>query len=74
LGHGLVPTTGDISRGAYGMWIENGKIAYPVAEITINGNLGKILNEIEMIGNDLEFNRSISGPTIKIKELTIGGK
>jgi len=74
IGQGLVPVTGDISRGAFGMWIENGEIAYPVAEITISGNLGKILQEIEMIGNDLEFKRSVTGPTIKIKEMTIGGK
>ncbi len=74
IGHGLVPTTGDISRGAFGMWIENGEIAYPVAEITISGNLGNILNDIEMIGNDLKFKRSVNGPTVKIREMTIGGK
>jgi len=74
IGFGLVPTTGDISRGAFGMWIENGEITYPVAEITISGNLGTILQEIEMVGNDLEFKRSVTGPTIKIKEMTIGGK
>ena len=74
IGQGLVPTTGDISRGAFGMWIENGEIAYPVAEITISGKLGEILYNIETIGNDLKFKRSINGPTIKIKEMTIGGK
>jgi len=74
IGHGLVATTGDISRGAFGMWIENGEIAYPVAEITISTNLGQILKEIEMVGNDLEFKRSINAPTIKVKEVTIGGK
>lgn len=74
IGQGLVPTTGDISRGAFGMWIENGEITYPVAEVTISGNLGEILHNIEMVGNDLEFKRSINGSTIKIKEMTIGGK
>jgi PmbA protein len=74
IGFGLVPTTGDISRGAVGMWIENGEIAYPVAEITISGNLGQILNGIEMVGNDLEFRQSLAGPTIKVREMTIGGK
>ena len=73
IGHGLNPVTGDISRGAYGMWIEKGEIAYPVTEITISGNLGKMLNEIEMVGNDLEFRTAVSGPTIKFQELTIGG-
>ncbi len=74
IGHGTVPTTGDISWGAFGLWIEKGEVAYPVAEVTISGNLGRILNEIEMVGNDLEFKRSINGPTIKIQEMTIGGK
>lgn len=73
IGFGLVPTTGDISRGAFGIWIENGEPVYPVAEITISGNLGTILNQVEMVGNDLEFKRSVTAPTIKIQEMTIGG-
>jgi PmbA protein len=74
LGHGLNPVTGDISRGAFGLWVEKGEIAYPVSEITISGNLGEILNHIEMIGNDLDFQSPISGPTIKIQELTVAGE
>lgn len=74
IGHGLNPLTGEISRGAYGLWVENGEIAYPVSEITIAGNLETILNQIELVGNDLEFRGSISGPTIKIQELTIAGE
>lgn len=73
IGFGLVPTTGDISRGAFGMWIEGGEIAYPVAEITIAGNLGQMLLGIEMIGNDLDYKRMINGPTIKVAAMTIGG-
>ncbi|UCE43293.1 MAG: TldD/PmbA family protein [Candidatus Aminicenantes bacterium] len=74
IGHGLNPVTGDISRGAFGLWIENGEIAYPVSEITIAGNLGMILNQIEEKGNDLEFRSAICGPTIKIHELTVAGE
>jgi PmbA protein len=74
IGHGLNPVTGDISRGAFGLWVENGEIAYPVSEITIAGNLGTILNQIEELGNDLEFRSTICGPTIKIQELTVAGK
>jgi len=74
IGFGLVPSTGDISRGAFGIWIENGELTYPVAEITISGNLGNILKSIEMIGNDIKFKDSITGPTIKISEMTVGGK
>lgn len=74
IGHGLNPVTGDISRGAFGLWVENGEIAYPVAEITVAGNLQTILNQIEEIGNDLEFRGVISGPTIKVRELTVAGE
>ncbi|OVE78899.1 hypothetical protein BVY01_04245 [bacterium I07] len=73
IGQGLVPVTGDFSRGAFGLWIEKGEIAYPVAEITISGNMGDLLRNIELIGNDLEFKRSISGPTVKVSEMTVGG-
>jgi PmbA protein len=74
LGHGLNPVNGDISRGAFGLWVEKGEIVYPVSEITISGNLGKILMEIEELGDDLEFRSAIAGPTLKVAELTIAGK
>lgn len=74
IGHGLNPVTGDISRGAFGLWIENGEIIHPVSEITISGNLRAILNSVEAIGNDLEFRSSVTGPTIKIAEMTIAGE
>ena len=73
IGHGLNPVTGDISRGAFGLWLEGGEIVYPVSEITISGNLGKILKEIDEVGNDLEFKNAVAGPTLKIAELTIAG-
>ncbi len=73
LGQGTVPTTGDISTGAFGLWIENGQIAYPVAEITISGNLGTMLKNITAIGDDLVFDSTHPGPTIKFAEMTISG-
>jgi len=73
LGHGLNPVTGDISRGAFGLWVEKGEIVYPVSEITISGNLGEILNQIDMVGNNLDFLSPLAGPTIKIQELTVAG-
>jgi PmbA protein len=74
LGHGLNSVTGDISRGAFGLWIEKGEIAYPVSEITISGNLGDMLKGVEMVGSDLEFRGSICGPTIKVAEMTVAGE
>jgi PmbA protein len=73
LGHGLNPLTGDISRGAFGLWVEKGEIVYPVSEMTISGNLGTILESITMVGNDLEFRSPVCGPSILIAELTLAG-
>jgi PmbA protein len=73
LGHGLNAVTGDISRGAFGLWIENGEIAYPVSEITISGNLGELLRSVEKVGSDLDFRGSICGPTIQVAEMMIAG-
>lgn len=74
IGHGLNPITGDISKGAFGLWVEKGEIVYPVSEITISGNLADILKQTVSIGNDLEFRSPFAGPTVKIEELLIAGK
>lgn len=73
IGFGRVPTTGDISTGAFGLWIEKGEPAFPVAEITISGNLADVLKGIEMVGDDLDPNDTVSGPTVKTAVMSIGG-
>lgn len=73
MGFGVNPTTGDYSRGASGLWIENGELAYPVEEITIAGNLLQMLRTIEVVGSDLVLRHSVSAPTIKIAKLTVAG-
>ncbi len=65
--------TGDYSSGAAGLWIENGELAYPVSEITIAGNMKRMLLDLE-IGSDLEFRGSIASPTLLIGEMTISGQ
>ena len=52
MGQGVNYVTGDYSRGASGFWVENGRIAYPVQEITIAGNLKDMLQGIEAVGAD----------------------
>ncbi len=74
IGTGVNIVTGDYSRGAAGMWIENGEFAYPVSEVTIAANLQQMLMDIEYIGNDLEFRGSMAAPTIVIREMTISGQ
>ena len=73
LGFGVNMVTGDYSRGAAGMWIENGEPAYPVEEVTVAGNLLDMFKAIEMVGNDLEFRGSLASPTVKIAEMTVAG-
>jgi PmbA protein len=73
MGFGVNQVTGDYSRGAMGIWIENGELTYPVEEITIAGNLKEMLMNIEMVGNDLEFRGRVAAPTIKISQMTIAG-
>jgi PmbA protein len=73
IGFGVNLVTGDYSRGAVGLWIENGELTYPVEEITIAGNLKEMLRQVEMIGSDLEWRGSIAAPTLKIARMTIAG-
>jgi len=74
LGHGVNLVTGDYSRGASGLWISGGELAFPVEEITVAGNLKEIFFNISEIGNDLEFRGAIACPTIRIDRLTVGGE
>ncbi len=73
IGFGVNPVTGDYSRGAVGMWIENGELAYPVEEITIAGNLMAMYKNIDVIGNDLDLRHAVAAPTIKIARMTVAG-
>ncbi len=67
MGFGVNLTTGDFSRGAGGMWIENGRLAYPVSEITISGNLKQMLQDLEMVGSDLDWRGALDAPTLKLR-------
>jgi PmbA protein len=74
IGSGVNTVTGDYSRGAAGLWVENGEIAYPVNEITIASTLQEMLARIALIGSDLEFRSSVASPTLLIQEMTISGR
>lgn len=74
LGHGINYVTGDYSRGAAGYWVENGKIAYPVEEITIAGNLKAMLAGIVAVGNDVQVRGSKQTGSILIDRMTVAGE
>jgi PmbA protein len=74
LGHGVNLVTGDYSRGASGLWISGGELAFPVEEITVAGNLKDMFFNVSEIGQDLEFRGAIASPTLRIDGLTVGGE
>ena len=73
-GHGFNPVTGDLSRGASGLWIENGECTYPVEEITVAGNLGDMLRDVDAVGNDLVWMGSVASPSLRVSRMTVAGE
>ncbi len=73
IGFGVNLVTGDYSRGAAGIWIDGGELAYPVEEVTIAGRLPEMLCDIEMVGSDLTWHGSVAAPTLKIGSMTVAG-
>ena len=71
---GYNQTTGAYSYQAAGYWIEGGKKAFPVQEITVASTTLEMLKNVVMVGNDLRFNGGVNSPTIKIAEMTISGR
>jgi PmbA protein len=73
MGFGVNVVTGDYSRGATGLWIENGELTHAVEEVTIAGNLAGMLRNVTAVGNDLVFRSSIASPTLRIDGMTVAG-
>ena len=72
---GLNGISGDFSLSASGFLIKDGKLDHPVHEITIAGNFFDLLNQIEGIGNDLDFGPSnIGSPSLFVKSLAVAGE
>jgi PmbA protein len=73
MGQGVNYVTGDYSRGASGFWVENGKIAYPVQEITIAGNMKNMLAGIEAIGSDVYNYGAKSVGSVLVGKMKVAG-
>jgi PmbA protein len=73
MGQGVNGVTGDYSRGVSGFWVEDGKIAYPVTEITIAGNLTKMYQDIVAIGDDVDLRGGVRTGSVLISEMMIAG-
>jgi PmbA protein len=72
IGMGVNGVTGDYSRGAAGFWIENGKRAYPVSEVTIAGNLKEMFARLTP-ADDLVFRHGTNAPTLRVEGMTVAG-
>jgi PmbA protein len=73
IGFGVNGVTGDYSRGAAGLWIENGRPAYPVSELTVAGNLKDMFARLTA-ADDLEFRYGVDAPTVRIDGMTVAGR
>jgi PmbA protein len=74
IGFGINAVTGDYSRGAAGFWVEQGKVAYPVEEITIAGNLKDMFRGIVGVGNDVDVRSNVRTGSILLERLTVAGQ
>jgi PmbA protein len=73
IGFGVNGVTGDYSRGAVGLWIDNGELAYPVEEITVAGNLLEMFQAVEAVGNDLVLRDRTAAPSVLVGRMTVAG-
>ncbi|HPO20226.1 MAG TPA: metallopeptidase TldD-related protein, partial [Rubrivivax sp.] len=73
MGQGVNYVTGDYSRGAAGFWVEDGRIAYPVHEITIAGNLRQMFEDIAAIGADAYTQGSKTTGSVLIARMKLAG-
>ena len=73
MGFGFNASTGDFSRGAAGLWIEDGKIAYPVSEVTISLNLNDLLQRIDAVADRCVQRSASLSPMFRVSSMTIAG-
>ena len=74
LGSAINPVTGEYSRGAAGFWVKNGEVQYPVAEITIAGQLQEMYQQIIAVGDDIEHRSNIQTGSILLEKMKISGQ
>lgn len=74
LGSAINSVTGEYSRGAAGFWVENGEIQYPVAEITIAGQLQEMYKNVVAVGNDIEHRSNIQTGSILLEKMKVSGE
>jgi len=64
---------GDYSLGIMGEFIENGERIHGVRGVTIAGNLLQLLKQIDAAASDLLFTSSFGSPTLRVRDISVGG-
>jgi PmbA protein len=72
-GFGIDVVSGEFSQQVEGRWIEGGKLAQPIEGVTIGGRLDEMLLGIDGVGSDLEYRGNVTSPSLRFREMTIGG-
>ncbi len=73
IGPGANIATGDFSQGGQGIWISKGRLSHPVDEFTVAGSFQKMLADITMVADDIDWNKNIASPSFKVSSMTISG-
>jgi PmbA protein len=73
IGFATEHASGTYSRGARGLYIENGEIAYPIEEFTVAGTFPEMLAGIDAVANDLRFDAGVVSPSFRVAEMTVSG-
>ena len=70
---GFNVVSGDLSVGASGIFIKDGKIVGPVREVTIAGNLKQMLLEVDAVADDFKWS-NVGTPSFRVRKMAISGK
>ena len=73
MGFGFNAVTGDFSRGAEGFWIEDGKLTFPVSEVTISLNFNELWASVDAVASDLDPKTRYACPTFRVSKMTLAG-
>jgi PmbA protein len=72
-GFGFDTVGGEYSQQVEGRWIEKGALAAPAEGVTVAGKLDDMLLGIDGVANDIDFRTAVVSPTIRFRQLTVGG-
>ena len=74
IGFGVDTVSGNYSKGAFGWFIENGELSFPISDFTIADHLKNMLKNIVMVSNDARKNGSVLSPSVLFSDMTIAGE